>query len=346
MGRYSFILAFICCSSLYAQIGTAQNCPTVPAPTTCGCDFDLVFQNSFQTPAIASTLPPDSTPLVLNWTSPVDGTTVSTGFVQPRGTFTGPANTGITINDRAALSAANGFLGPAIALIPGSNTLLLKATTLDGETQTITRTVTFNASGEPEAALLADSVGGYAPHSANFRVQLKAGSDNTIQQIAIDYLSDGQIDFTTSDPLVALSYSYNTIGLSQASAVVTLRNPMNVISTVNVSRWVLAESLPIQRLTLCKVFNDMKSRLVANSIPTALLAVNVDYRSRMQTLWTGLGAGLPNAANNLGFVLDGDLSSYQAQLRVARPQATPTNWSVFPMLLTRDADGVWRIRRM
>jgi len=214
MGRCNFILAFIWCSSLSAQIATAQSCPTVPAPGTCGCDFDLIFENGYQPPAAASALPPNSTPLALN------------------------------------------------------------------------------------------------------------------------------------DPFGVLSNSYSNIGLAQATAVVTLLDPMNVTSTVNVSRWVLSESLPITRLTLCKVFNDMKLRLAANSIPQALLTVNEDYRPRMQTLWTGLGAGLPNAANNLGFVLDGDLSSYQAQLRVARPQTIPTNWSVFPMLLTRDGDGVWRIRSM
>lgn len=282
----------------------------------------------------------------LTWTSPADGATISTGFVQPRGTFTGPANTGITLNDQVALSGANGFLAQPITLTPGANTLTLVAKTLDGATQTITRTVTFSAAAAPEATLIADSVGGYAPHTANFRVQLKTGSDKVIQQIAIDYNSDGQVDLTTTNPLAVLSNSYASVGLTQASATVTLRDPMNVVTTVNVSRWVLAESLPITRLTLCKVFNDMKSRLVANSIPSALLAVNTNYRSKMQTLWTGLGATLPNVANNLGFVLDGDLSSYQAQLRVARPQTTPTNWSVFPMLLTRDADGVWRIRRM
>lgn len=346
MGRCNFILAFIWCSSLSAQIATAQSCPTVPAPGTCGCDFDLIFENGYQPPAAASALPPNSTPLALNWTTPADGAIVGAEFVQPRGSFTGPANTGITVNERVALTAADGFLGPTIALTPGSNVLTLKATTLDGATQTITRTITFNASIAPEATLVADAVGGYVPYSASFRVRLKSGSDKTIQQIAIDYLSDGQVDFTTSDPLEVLSNSYSNIGLAQASAVVTLRDPMNVTSTVNVSRWVLSESLPITRLTLCKVFNDMKLRLAANSIPQALLAVNADYRPRMQALWTGLGAGLPNAANNLGFVLDGDLSSYQAQLRVARPQATLTNWSVFPMLLTRDADGVWRIRRM
>jgi len=90
----------------------------------------------------------------------------------------------------------------------------------------------------------------------------------------------------------------------------------------------------------------MKSRLVANSISTALNTVYPDLHPQLQTFWTGLGAQLPFAVSRLGFVLDGELSNTQAQLRIARTQATSNVWNVYPLALARDQDGVWRIRKM
>jgi hypothetical protein len=88
-------------------------------------------------------------------------------------------------------------------------------------------------------------------------IALKPGSDRTIDQIAID--------LTTTDPQGALRHLYANVGLSQATATVTLRDPTNATSTLMVTRHAIAESLPITRLTLCKVFNDIKSRLASNS---------------------------------------------------------------------------------
>jgi hypothetical protein len=96
-------------------------------------------------------------------------------------------------------------------------------------------------------------------------IALKPVSDRTIDQIAIDFTSEGQIDLTTTDPQAALRQNYPNVGLSQATATVTLRDPTNATSTLTVTRHVIAESLPITRLTLCKVFNDIKSRLASNS---------------------------------------------------------------------------------
>jgi len=199
-------LLVVSLAAMFALTATAQSCPPNPPPTTCRCEFDLILGSRFQAPSALPILPPDASTLLVNLTFPADAISAGSEFMQPRGTFSGPAN--------------------------------------------------------------------------------------------------------------------------------------------SVDRWVIGESLPLTRLTLGKVFNDMKSRLVANSISTALNTVYPDLRPQLQTFWTGLSAQPLFAVSRLGFVLDGELSNTQAQLRIARTQATSNVWNVYPLAFARDKDGVWRIREM
>lgn len=325
----------------------AQACPPNPPPSTCGCDFDVLFANGFDPPAATITLPPDATALAVKWTEPADGATVGDNVIQARGTFSGPSNVGITLNNHFVAIAGNTFASPSIPLKSGSNTLTLVTTTTAGSPQTVTRTVTFNPALAPEAVLRSDASSGYAPLSTRFRVALKAGSTRTIERIDLDFDDSGSIDFSTTDPAAVLKTSYTNPGARRVRAVITLRDAMNVQSTVTSTLSIVVLSQPRERLVLCKVFNDMRQRLIANDIPGALLRVSTDFRPTMQATWTGIGAALPTAANRIGFVLDGDLNLRQAALRLARPDTTdPTIWDIFPLTMSRADDGVWRVEEM
>lgn len=85
-------LLVVSLGAMFALTAGAQTCPPNPPPTTCGCDFDLIFGSGFQASSALPILPPDASTLTVNLTFPADAISVGSEFIQPRGTFSGPAN--------------------------------------------------------------------------------------------------------------------------------------------------------------------------------------------------------------------------------------------------------------
>jgi len=326
--------AFLLCNA-----ATAQQCGTYNGP---------IFRDGFGPPDVsfveeaAVTLPPANAALALTITAPDEGAVVGTRTVQVYGTYAGPPATGVAINRSAAVQTANEFIS-LVVLKPGSNVITVKATKLTGETETQTRTVTYDPQLAPDAEFQIEIQGEHAPIRPKFTVTPKTGL--TVTQLQIDYNGDGTIDLNAPTVPSNLRFEYRTAGFFNATATVTLDDgdPNTVPVTKVIERKFAVLPLPLTRAIVCHVFYRMKERLAANDIPDAVKSVNTELRSEVQQDFEALPS-TTLGAERLGTVVDGTLGIKISTLTLAVTfRNNPTHASVG---LERSTDGVWRITDM
>ena len=102
------------------------------AQENCGFPVSLLrsgFEAGEQ-PSVA-VLPPESTPVSIAIVGPANGAVTGVASTQVFGTYLGPANTGISVNDVPAIVNGSAFVSPRIPLTVGVNTLTIRYATLD-----------------------------------------------------------------------------------------------------------------------------------------------------------------------------------------------------------------------
>ncbi len=317
--------------------------PLIAAQEVCGISNTL-FRSSFEAGEIPSVaLPAPGTAVALNLTSPVNGTTVGTASIQVVGTWAGPANTGIKVNGKLALADFGSFVSAPVQLVAGSNSITVKLNTQDGQSQTVTRTVTYDAAQTPDIGVSSTGAGDQAPFAASFVLTTRPALGLDIARIQADYNGDGQTDLDTTNLATPLKFNYIAPGTFTASFTVTLSDA----STRTVTYRVVVLNPNQIRYTLCGVFGDMRTRLAAQNIASALNTLHPELRPAFQSFWTGLGATLPGVAAALGNIADGTFSNKSADLLLVEPvTGQPTELDGFHMGFERDANGVWRIVSM
>lgn len=129
---------------------------TVLAQENCGYPVSLLqsrFEAGEQPPTVD--LQPTNTPLTLGVDGLSNGQNIGTELIQVFGPYTGPVNTGITVNGEAVATTDTRYASGYIKLLPGANTIEIVATTMDGATQTISRTVNYVSTLLPDVELSA-----------------------------------------------------------------------------------------------------------------------------------------------------------------------------------------------
>ncbi len=331
--------------SLLAVVGIASAQDQCGFPTSA---HKSGFESGEQVSSV--TLPPDNTPLVVTINGPADGATVNINAVQYYGTYTGPSNSGVSINKVAALTNSSAFVVPRVVLVPGPNTITLRYASTDNTPVTSTRTITYVVGAPPNVSLTARSPGDYAPTRMPFVLATALPVNQTvITRVQVDFNGDGtfEIDSTAGVPL---EYAFEEPGFYAPKARVTFDdgNAGTAAVVIEDTTHVLIQSLAFTRQTLCRLYGSMKSRLAAVQIPLALNTVGTALQPRFQTLWTEINqAGqLPQVASKLGLIVDGQLSRNAAEMRVAIPTSDPAKFKGYSILFRRDISGVWRIEGM
>jgi len=317
------------------------------------CGFPTsVHKSGFEAGEQASsvTLPPDNTALVVTINGPADGATVNINAVQYYGTYTGPSNSGVSVNNIAALTNSSAFVVPRVLLVPGPNVITLRYASTDNTVVTSTRTINYVAGAPPNVSLTARSPGDYAPTRMPFVLATALPVNQTVvTRVQVDFNGDGtfEIDSTAAVPL---EYAFEEPGAYAPKARVTFDdgNAGTAPVVIEDTTHVLIQSLAFTRQTLCRLYGNMKSRLAAVQIPSALSTVGTALQPRFQTLWTQINqAGqLPQVASKLGLIIDGQLSRNAAEMRVAIPTSDPAKFKGYSILFRRDVSGVWRIEGM
>jgi len=316
------------------------------------CGFPIsVHKSGFESGEQASsvTLPPDNTPLVVTINGPVDGSTVNINAVQFYGTYTGPSNSGVSVNGVRALTNSNAFVLPRVLLQPGANTLTFRQASTDSTPVISTRTITYTSLAS-NVLLIAASPGDYAPSTMPFSLSTAfPANQTTLTRVQVDYNGDGAFEVDSAAPL-ALQYAYEEPGLFVATARVTFDDGLIATPAVVMedSTRVMIQSMAFTRQTLCGLYASMKMRLSQNQIPSALHTLAPSLQPRFSPVWAALNQSnqLTLAASRLGQIVDGQLSRNAAELRVAIPTAVPGTFKGFTVLFRRDIVGVWRIEGM
>ncbi len=323
----------------------------VQAAESCGSTVTLL-KSGFETGEQSNyaAIPPDNTPLTLAIDYPPDGLITASPNVQVFGSLAGPANMGVTVNGRLAINNASKFTSQLITLVSGANTVTVIATTQDGATQTLTRTVNYNPAAQEPVRLVGVTAGDFAPQRIPFSLRTAVPPGQTlISRTQIDLDGNGSFEIDTVSPPASIASDYAVPGVYLARARVTFDDgnmmtaPVESESTFQIQMHQLAYT----REVLCTVYYGMKHRLQANNIPSALNTIVSTKRTQYQAMWASAGGNLPTIAAGLGDIVQGRIADVSAELVAAVPDVSnPGDYLGYQVLLARDTTGVWRIAGM
>ena len=275
-------------------------------------------------------------------TSPTTGSTTGESTVDVVGTFTGPVNTGIAVNNVAGYLVNGQFLVPNVSLTAGSNTLSVQATTLPGSTATASASVSQSGAPSP-VGIQASRALGYAPAGVGFSYVIGTLPGNaTVQSVAVNFHSSGTDDYSGPLSGAPASYTYAQPGIYKARLIVTDSNNL----TYTAYRSVLIQDVATQRGMLCDVYGYLRDRLNAQDASGAGNAYQPVVRSDYVSFFTQIGTNMPAMAQNLGVIVNGQLGVGFADVLLLRDDLVAQSRSGFPLRLTQGADGVWRISEM
>jgi hypothetical protein len=267
-------------------------------------------------------------------TDPAAGAIIGSDRFNVRGTFQGPPNTGVTVNDRVAYASGGRFMLNSLPLAAGANVITAVATTPTG--QSAKTTVTVSATGAPPDLVLdANVTSGASPLIVTFSYDFR--SAQAVQRLAIDFDGDGRDDFSTQKPPTAVQNAYTRSGLYAATLTITdrLGQVYKAAAGIEVRAWDVRDSL------FRSVWNALTEALARGDIEAALQHLNARARQRYAPIFNELLGDLPWIVASYSvpqFVSEGP--GY-LQYTVARSIDGETK--VFFVYLLRDADGVWRM---
>lgn len=269
-------------------------------------------------------------------TEPVAGATVSGDSIVVSGTFSGPENTGITVNGVAAAVWGNEFVVSGVSLSSGANTLTVVVTTPDGATST--RTVTVNSSGSSVLRVSTDPRTGIAPLRTRFRASLANGEQ--VSRVDVDADGNGSVDVSSSNSAIPPEFTYTIPGVYRPRVTAYDSQGRSYTQTLAI----VAQDPQRADQMFRNIFAGMITRLQANNIEGALTAITGGVREKYRAVFTALGSNLATAASQIGALQSGRLGEEMAEYTLTRSQGVTNR--AFLIYFLRSEDGVWRIDGM
>lgn len=273
--------------------------------------------------------------LTLSITSPTNGANVNDDAVLVTGTYSGPANTAITVNGQVACIVGNTFYAENVPLSTGVNTLTVTAAMADGLTSTTSVGVT--STGPAPIQVRASPVCGYAAQTVDFAVT--NNTTNTIQSIQADFDGNATVDLTTANP-AGIQNTYTAAGVYRAAITVQDSQGANHIS----QQTIVVNAAADMDTMLRGIYSNMLDRLRVGAIDGALNYVTGGVTEKYKAVFTTLKPNLPSIVDALGTIQGGTIGSDMAEYVVVRN--TPNGQQAFPVYFLKGEDGVWRIDGM
>jgi hypothetical protein len=342
-----------CLRSLFMAAGICFGVPTTEAQELCGVDsiFYNGFESSTANPALTTTpgaiLSQGTAASItgsvsVSITYPANGATVNGPTTEIAGTFSGPTDTGITVNGVVAYADGGFFLASAVPLQAGSNSITVSAATLTGATNNAPLTLMQGSASPPVVSLNVARPVSYAPFLVSFTPtigSLPGGA--TVQSFSIDYNGDNIDDVTNPAPGTPLTYLATVPNLYTAR--LTVHDSNNATYTAYVHY--LVEDFKRQSGMLCDVYGYMKQRLTAQDTAGALSAIDPNAQDEYTDLFTNNASTLPAYVATLGNIVDGYLTGRTGTFIVVRQNPDQT-LSGYHIEFAQGADGTWRISGM
>jgi glucodextranase-like protein len=323
--------ALLALGAILPALATAARKPTpTPKNTPSATATPTPLRNATPTPP-----PPGGLSVAI--TNPAPGETIGADRYNVRGTFQGPPNTGLTVNNLIAYTDAGRFIADNVPLTAGQNTLTVVATAPDGTSTTTA--VTVNASGAPpNPSLIVDASKGFAPLSVTFNYAFSSGSG--LKKVAIDFDGDGRDDFRTTNPpgpSGSVQNTYSEPGLYLA--VLTITDIFGGVHKADIGIQVAAfEALDALFLS---VWNRMNDALLRGDVGGALACLNSRAQEKYARVFSDLLVDMP--AIVASYSIPQRVSAGDNYFEYAVNRTIDGENQIFFVYLLRDADGVWRM---
>jgi hypothetical protein len=264
--------------------------------------------------------------------SPTNGATLPGRNFEIRGTFTGPVNTGVSINGSPARTFGNQWVAAPIRPPAGPFTISAIATAYDGMTASASRNVTVG-NVTPAIEILPKQPGNIAPAKIGFGLRISGVVSGNVH---IDFDGDSVNDYDGPLATVPTSFSYALPGRYTARAEALIDS---VLSSSEIS--VVIADVVVQRERACAVYGELRTALAANDLEASLLPFVAHQQEAMRPFFVALGNNRVVFATRLGTIANGTLGLESAKLRSMRIESgTPV---LYPLEIAADEDGVWRI---
>ncbi|MDZ4813002.1 MAG: hypothetical protein SGI99_10370 [Pseudomonadota bacterium] len=264
--------------------------------------------------------------------SPTNGATLPGRTFEIRGAFTGPINTGVSINGSPARTLGNQWVAGPIRPEIGGLTIAAVATTLDGLTANATRNVSV-ADTPPKIQMIANRAGGMAPAAIGFRLRFGGAVSGNVQ---IDFDGDMLNDFDGPLAAVPERFTYAVPGFYTARVSATVDStPVSADATVVVA------DVMVQRQRACSVYGALREALAADDLEASLITFALPKQEAFRPFFTSLGSNRPVFATRLGTIANGLIGLESAELSVLRIESGQPYG--YPLGIASGDDGVWRI---
>jgi len=266
-------------------------------------------------------------------TFPASNDSVSQSGVQLEGTFTGTANTGISVLGSSAFIVGNRFVTAPVQFDAGTQTISATAKTMDGQTATATRTLTFTNPPALDVAIRAQPSAGFAPFKTRFSLR---PTGVQVANVAIDFDGDSVDDYVGSIANIPIK-TYAAPAIYRARFIVTAVGGATYTRFISVA----ALSLPETRSRACSVYAHLRARLRANDNVGVKQTLTQEFAFQFEPVLIALGSNRGTFADRLGTIANGIFAPTNAEITLVNQVGSAINGT--PIHMTQSADGIWRI---
>jgi PKD repeat protein len=263
--------------------------------------------------------------------SPAVGAAIADDQVIVTGTWSGPANTGITVNGVVAALDGNQFFA-TVPLVPGANTVTVLATITDG-TQ-VSATVQVTSAGPSPVRVSASVLQGFAPLEVSFTIT----SDREIQSVDGSFAPGSP--FSVSPLAGPLSFTYGNPGAYEALFNIRHTDGTTVTKTVRI----VVQTTEQVDQQLRQAWGGMTAALARGDAAGALQYFNAPARARyapvFEALLPGMGQIVASFSALQTMQIDESIGEYVINRVIDGVE------HAFFVYFVRDVDGVWRLETM
>lgn len=268
--------------------------------------------------------------------SPTQGASLDSTHVIVRGSFSGPDNTGVTVNGQVAMVSGKQFW-VNVTLVPGANTLTAVATTPSRLTSAHAVTVNLNRASPDPLAIAVEPQSGVGPLTARFTVSYAGAATTRIQA---DYDGDGTVDFVTTDPTALIEHVYVQPGIYQARLTIT--DAQN--GTYNQTLAIVVHDARQMDQIFTVLWNGMNNALLAGDVSRAVGYLNESAKTKYQPVFAALLPHMSQIISSYSSLRRVSISQSIGEYAIVRPYNGQNR--IYLIYFLKDADGVWRVEGM
>jgi len=267
--------------------------------------------------------------------NPLLGAVVQGNTISITGTYVGPVNTGITVNNIPAVTDGNNFYA-IVPLTSGLNNIKAVATTPLGNQ--VVNEIEITASGGDIIRFVVDNNTGLMPTQAVFRYQYSGTQRAT--SVTADLDGDGVDDFSSENPTGSITFTYQNSGTYIAN--ITVIDELGQIYTKELFIRVYSKNEIDEIVALS--YDGMIDSLAGLNTQLSLNYVSLSSRERYRPVFETLAINFPDIISGWSSLQQSKITSEYAEYGIN----TSVNGidRLFLIYFIPDDDGVWRMDSM